>query len=44
MKEPKIYISGAITGTDDYLERFTKAETKLRSRGYDIMYESEETK
>lgn len=29
----KIYISGAITGTDDYTERFERAERKLRERG-----------
>lgn len=29
----KIYISGAITGTDDYIERFERAERKLRERG-----------
>ena len=29
----KIYISGAITGTDDYMERFERAEQKLRERG-----------
>ena len=29
----RIYISGAITGTDDYMERFERAELKLRERG-----------
>ena len=29
----RIYISGAITGTDDYTERFERAERKLRERG-----------
>lgn len=29
----KIYISGAITGTDDYMARFERAEQKLRARG-----------
>lgn len=29
----KIYISGAITDTDDYMERFERAERKLRERG-----------
>lgn len=28
----KIYISGAMTGTDDYMERFAKAEKLLRER------------
>ena len=30
----KIYISGAITGTDDYMERFSKAEKELTEQGY----------
>ena len=30
----KIYISGAITGTDDYMERFAKAEKGLTENGY----------
>ena len=30
----KIYISGAITGTDDYMERFVKAEKELTENGY----------
>lgn len=30
----KIYISGAITGTDDYTERFAKAEKELTENGY----------
>ena len=29
----KIYISGAITGTDDYMERFAKAEKELTAKG-----------
>ena len=29
----RIYISGAITGTDDYMTRFERAERKLRERG-----------
>ena len=29
----RIYISGAITGTDDYMARFERAERKLRERG-----------
>lgn len=29
-----IYISGAITGTDDYLERFAQVEDMLRSLGH----------
>lgn len=34
MSVRKIYISGPVTGTDDYLERFCNAETDLRKRGY----------
>ena len=30
-----VYISGPITGTDDYMERFKEAEAKLREAGYD---------
>ena len=30
----KIYISGAITGTDDYMERFANAEKELTENGY----------
>jgi hypothetical protein len=30
----RIYTSGAITGTTDYLERFDKAERKYTRKGY----------
>ena len=33
----KIYISGAITGTDDYMKRFAKAEKKLTEQGYSVV-------
>ena len=33
----KIYISGAITGTDDYMERFEKAEKELTDKGYSVL-------
>lgn len=36
MKE-RIYISGAITGTDDFMERFAKAQKELESKGYAVM-------
>lgn len=36
-KEPTIYISGAISGTDDYMERFEKAETELETIGYTVI-------
>ena len=32
-----VYISGAITGTTDYEERFKAAEQQLREEGYDVM-------
>ena len=33
----RIYISGAITGTDDYMERFAKAEKELTENGYSVV-------
>ena len=33
----KIYISGAITGTDDYMKRFAKAENELTEQGYSVV-------
>ena len=33
----RIYISGAITGTNDYLERFMKAEKELEAKGYTVI-------
>lgn len=33
----KIYISGAITGTDDYMERFANAEKYLTELGYSVV-------
>lgn len=30
-----VYISGAITGTTDYMDRFCNAATKLRRAGFD---------
>ena len=33
----KIYISGAITGTDDYMERFANAEKELKEQGYSVI-------
>lgn len=32
-----IYISGKISGTEDYEERFLKAEMELRSRGFNVL-------
>lgn len=36
MKE-RIYISGAITGTADYIDRFAKAQKELREQGYSVV-------
>ena len=33
----KMYISGAITGTDNYMERFAKAEKELTENGYSVI-------
>lgn len=33
----KVYISGPITGTKDYSERFEKAEHYLRQQGYEVI-------
>lgn len=33
----RIYISGAITGTDDYMERFANAEKELTEQGYSVV-------
>lgn len=37
MRENRIYISGAITGTDNYMERFAKAEKELTEQGYSVV-------
>ena len=33
----KIYLSGKITGTDDYLERFAEAEKKMEAEGFIVI-------
>lgn len=33
----KVYISGKITGTTDYIERFAKAEKHLKSAGHEVV-------
>ncbi len=35
--EIKIYISGPVTGTEDYLERFGAAEEELKKAGYSVI-------
>lgn len=37
MMDARIYISGAITGTTDYLDRFEKAEKELTEKGYVVI-------
>lgn len=33
----RVYISGAITGTSDYIEKFAKAEAELIEKGYSVI-------
>lgn len=33
----RIYISGAITGTADYIDRFGAAQKKLKEQGYSVI-------
>ena len=33
----KIYISGAISNTDDFMERFAKVEKELTEQGYSVV-------
>ena len=33
----KLYISGKITGTTDYMERFEKAQAELEAKGYSVI-------
>ncbi len=37
MSKQRIYLSGPITGTDDYMERFAKAQKKLEEEGYSVI-------
>lgn len=37
MMDARIYLSGAITGTTDYLDRFEKAEKELTEKGYVVI-------
>lgn len=36
-KVPKVYISGGITGIEDYMEHFQQAEDKLLEDGYSVI-------
>lgn len=33
----KVYVSGAITGTSDYMERFERAEKELSEKGFSVV-------
>ena len=35
--DARIYISGAITGTTDYMDRFCKAENELKEKGFSVI-------
>ena len=37
MKKKVIYISGKITGTSDYADRFSAAEDRLIAEGYEVL-------
>lgn len=37
----RVYISGSITGTLDYIERFAKAEKDLKDQGYEVINPAE---
>jgi hypothetical protein len=37
-----IYISGKITGTSDYMDRFAKAEKALRAKGWEVVNPAKE--
>lgn len=37
MRQPVVYLSGPITGTDDYKERFKDLQTKLSGLGYEVI-------
>lgn len=36
-RKPRVYISGKITGTTDFMERFGSAEEKLKFMGYAVL-------
>ena len=37
MKKKVIYVSGKITGTSDYTDRFSAVEDKLIAEGYEVL-------
>lgn len=36
-RDNRVYISGPITGIDDYMERFSKAEKELEAQGFGVI-------
>ena len=36
-RKARVYISGKITGTTDFMDRFAKAEEKLKAEGYAVL-------
>lgn len=37
MKSKKVYLSGKITGDDNFIKKFKEAEEKLKARGHKVM-------
>lgn len=37
MRDNRVYISGPITGIDDYMERFSNAEKELKEQGLSVV-------
>ena len=37
MRDNRVYISGPVTGIDDYMERFSKAEKELEAQGFGVI-------
>lgn len=37
MNKGKIYIAGPVTGDPDYIEKFNKAEEKLKGEGWTVI-------
>lgn len=43
-QKEKVYISGPITGTNDYMTRFGQGEGKMKALGYDVINPAQVTK
>lgn len=37
MRDNRVYISGPVTGIDDYMERFSNAEKELKEQGFSVV-------